>query len=299
MSNHAISFTDNQAKLHHFLNTAAHLGARIAGNFVPDDLSIKINDIKHNVNITPLRMKMINFVLRFIINCKGGAFPSHTTIAIAVKCKRDAVLQAFKVFEALHMFNVQRRIGIKIIDGLVTKQKMSNVYTLGAAFMNGTVVQYLSDIIPSLQVAYYRCKFGVASSQSRTSRTFERNHTLTTNVGNYVNNSSTILVNIIRKKLSLEERAHWLTTELGKKWRNMITWIENDPTVSRENFNIQTFEYKTADKKNFKKDLKEINTKPKVAPPVVPLYSHKEIVQTETHNRWQTYFADFIPADKR
>ena len=172
----------------------------------------------------------------------------------------------------------------------------ANVYSLGPVFMNATVCMLLQSIFPRLNLA--RIRTMQRSGNKAYTTTIPLDYTpLSLNRDVCVSNTSSVIVYYNKKIYSAKEKAEFLLSTIGKAWKNMVTWIANDPSVSKSNFDKKTYEYKLQEKD--KKNLKVVNTTPKIAIPVVVPYSHKAVEQTAIHNQWQSIFAAFIPVDKK
>ncbi len=129
------SVSNNQAFSQSYLNIAFILGGSVPAMFVPE----------HILGYTPLRLKMINFVIRYI-NINKIAFPSQSTVAKAVGCNREAVNIAFKFFEEQGLFIIKSG-----------KQRWrTNIYSLGAVLCNSQVRWALRYVCTGLTRAYHR-----------------------------------------------------------------------------------------------------------------------------------------------
>lgn len=100
---------------------------------------------EHISGYTPLRLKMINFVIRSL-NIHKVSFPSQSTIAKSVGCNREAVNRAFVFFEEQGLFIIKSG-----------KQRWrTNIYSLGAVLCNAQVRWSLRYVCIGLTRAYHR-----------------------------------------------------------------------------------------------------------------------------------------------
>ncbi len=133
--NYNISVRNNQAFSKEYLSVASMLGGSTPAMFLPE----------HRSGYTPLRLKMINFVIRSL-NINKVSFPSQSTIAKAVGCNREAVNRAFKFFEEQGIFIVKSG----------KKRYRTNIYSLGAVLCNPQVRWALRYVCTGLTRAYHR-----------------------------------------------------------------------------------------------------------------------------------------------
>ena len=265
MSNTIEVFSTKQVNFDYLLSVASRFGIKFTQSFVQVDVPFKI---------TSSRIKLLNYII-FKIVSYSSARPTYAYMAKECGLSRKAVYNAIQDFKAYGLINV--------IDRHLDHK--ANIYSLGPVFMNATVCLLLGSIFPRLNLARIR--------------TMQRNShpdytPLSTNVDVLRSNTSSTLLDNNKKKI-IQEKRHWLTTIIGKAWKNMVTWIENDSSVSRSDFNKRTFEYKLTEQN--KKNLKVVNTSPKIAPPVVVKYSHKDHEHSAKHNQLANMFAQFIPRD--
>jgi len=133
--NNNISVCNNQAFSKEYLNIAFMLKASVPATFVPEHIS----------GYTPLRLKMINFIIRSL-NINKISFPSQSTIAKAVGCNRETVNVAFKFFEEQGLFIIKSG----------KKRWRTNIYSLGAVLCNYQVRWALRYVCTGLTRAYHR-----------------------------------------------------------------------------------------------------------------------------------------------
>lgn len=140
--NYNNSVRNNQAFSKEYLNIAHMLGGSTPAMFLPEHVS----------GYTPLRLNMINFVLR-CLNIHKIAFPSQSTIAKAVGCNREAVNVAFKFFEEQSIFIIKSG----------KKRYRTNIYSLGAVLCNPQVRWALRYVCTGLTRVYHRIAMDLKS----------------------------------------------------------------------------------------------------------------------------------------
>lgn len=135
MNNNNISVSNNQAFLKESFNIAYSLGGSTPAMFVPERVS----------GYTPLRLKMINFVIRSI-NIHKDSFVAQSTIAKSVGCNREAVNVAFKFFVEQGLFTVESG----------KKKRRTNKYFLGPVLLDSKIRWALRYVSTGLTRAYHK-----------------------------------------------------------------------------------------------------------------------------------------------